>query len=293
MTLLVVDSDAKRRLELINWIAFTLHFTLALSAVTSALDRGTVTVPVYWPTAQWNVTLCSSISGSNDVQVCPSTETEHFGDVNFTLVLITSQAITCTFHLLQAIQAKTSSSIYIQWSLKRGIKIWHWIEYIVTAPLIAHTILYFSGMLSIQTQMIGYAAQSTLMLIGLLQDVLRHCSLGNFLDFGTVRVALIITFIVGFYNVSSIWMPSIYKLFIDNDDVEAPEFVKYVVLAEFLLYSSFGFAQLAFYTPLLIFGTRDYRTNFYIEELVFTSLSFISKAVLASAFSVCLVYRQC
>ena len=89
------------------------------------------------------------------------------------------------------------------------------------------------------------------------------------------------------------WAPSLYKLFVDNDDVDAPAFVKWIVLSEFLLYTSFGFAQLAFYTPFLLFGPGDYRPRFYAEELVLSSLSFVSKAVLASAFSACLVYRQC
>ena len=288
-----IQTERRRKLEFVNWVAFALHMALAMSAIVSAIDRGSVHVPVFWPKSEWNTTHCQA-SGYSNVQVCPSSEAaEHVSDINFTLVLVASQSITCLFHLLQAVQAQKSSSIYIQWSMLRGIKIWHWVEYTFTAALLAHTILYFSGMLSIRTQLIGYAAQSTLMLIGLLQDTFRHSCIEGLLDFGTVRWVILFSFLVGFYNVSSVWAPSLYKLFIDTDDVEAPVFVKWVVLAEFLLYTSFGFAQLAFYTPFLIFGPGEYQARFYEEEIVLSILSFVSKAVLASAFSICLVYQQC
>lgn len=288
-----IQIERRQRLESLNWAACALHAALGFSAVVSYLDEGSVDVPVFWPRAEWNSTFCEASGYSRSVQICPSPEAaEHVGDVNFTLVLIASQFITCSFHLLQALQAKRPSSTYIQYSLRRGIKIWHWCEYVFTAALLAHTILYFSGMLSIQVQLIGYAAQSTLMLVGLLQDVLRHASMQGLLEFEPVRGLILFSFVVGFYNVSSVWTPSIYKLFIDNGEVDAPSFVKWIVLAEFLLYTSFGFAQLAFYTPFLIFGL-DYNPRFYEEEVTLSLLSFLSKAVLASAFSTCLVYRQC
>ena len=291
---LSLHRERRKLLETINWIAFLLHATLALSAIASGLDRGSVRVPVFWPRSEWNSTYCQASGYSQTTQVCPSARRmEYFGDVNFTLVLIASQSITCGFHFLQALQSRRTSSIYIQWSLMRGIKIWHWVEYTFTGALLAHTILYFSGMLSIQTQLMGYAAQSTLMLVGLLQDLLRHCCIEGLLGFDAVRYIIIFCFVVGFYNVSAVWSPSLYKLFIDNSEIGAPPFVKWIVLSEFILYTSFGFSQLAFYAPFLIFGPLEYRPRFFDEELVLSILSFVSKALLASAFSVCLVYRQC
>ena len=287
------QTERRLSLEIVNWVAFILHAMLTLSAIVSYIDKGSVEVPIFWPRSEWNSTYCQASGYSPNVQICPSLESaEYVGDVNFTLILIASQTITCGFHLLQAMQARRPSSLYIQWSLLRGIKVWHWIEYTFTAALLAHTILYFSGMLSIRTQLIGYAAQSTLMLIGLLQDILRHCCLLGILNFEAVRGILLFSFAVGFFNVLSVWMPSLYKLFVNNSEIDAPPFVRWIVLSEFILYTSFGFAQLAFYTPFLIHGPT-YRVRFFEEELVLSSLSFIAKAVLASAFSVCLVYQQC
>lgn len=285
--------EQRQQLEVINWVAFGLHLVLALSAVVAYVDKGSVNVPVFWPKAVWNSTFCEASGYGGDVQICPSVEAaEHTGNVNFTLVLIASQSITCSAHLVQALQARRPSSVYIQYSLLRGIKIWHWCEYVFTAALLAHTILYFSGMLSIQIQLVGYAAQSTLMLVGLLQDTLRYACLQGLLEFEAVRGLVAFSFVIGFYNVCSVWAPSIYKLFIDNGDVDAPSFVKWIVFAEFSLYTSFGFAQLAFYTPFLLFGV-EYTPRFYSEEVTLSLLSFLSKAVLATAFSTCLVYRQC
>ena len=285
--------ERARSLVIINWVAFGLHAVLALSALISTIDKGSVIVPVFWPQANWNMTQCALRGYGRNTQICPSTSVERrFGDVNFSLVLIFSQSITCCFHALQAMFAGNVHSVYIKWSITRGIKLLHWIEYTFTASLIAHVILYFSGMLSIRTQVLGYAAQSTLMLIGLLQDILRYCAHERILEYFVVRVLVLFSFLIGFFNVCSVWFPSIYSLFVDSGDATPPAFVKWVVLSEFLLYSSFGIVQFLFFYPFLINGSTS-TSYFYYEELALCVLSFIAKATLASVFSICLVYQQC
>ena len=224
---------------------------------------------------------------------CPDHEIEKVGTVNFSVVLIISQLITCCFHVMQAYQSRSLHSTYVRLSLQKGIKIYHWVEYIATAPLIAHVVLYYSGIFDLRTLLIGYAAQSTLMLIGVLQDTLRHGVLRGFVEPLVAKVAIAIAFVVGFFNLATVWGPSLYALFIDSGDADPPAFVKWVVLAEAILYSSFGLSQLAFYTPFLVFPSSQYIERFLGEELSLIILSFVSKAVLASAFSVCLVYKQC
>lgn len=274
-----------------NSLAAVLHLGLAMSAIISTLDQGAVTVPVFNHKASWNATQCS-VHGDS-VPACPDNEIEKIGRVNFSAVLIISQLITCCFHVLQAYQSRSLYSNYVRLSLQKGIKIYHWVEYIATAPLIAHVVLYYSGIFDLRTVLIGYAAQSTLMLIGVLQDTLRHGVLRGFVEPMVAKVAVSIAFFVGFFNLATIWGPSLYALFVDSGDADPPEFVKWVVLAEAILYSSFGLSQLAFYAPFLAFPTSQYVERFLEEELSLIILSFVSKAVLASAFSVCLVYRQC
>lgn len=280
-------------LAVLNWLACLLHAALAISAIVATLDEGSVVVPVFNHGAEWNATACSAQYGDS-VPVCPATaDTTKAGDVNFSAVLIVSQLVTATFHAMQATWARDPGSTYIVWSLGRGIKVWHWVEYILTAPLIAHTVLYFSGMLSLRAQMLGYAAQSTLMLVGLLQDILRYTVLRGVLEFSTCRLLIVVSFAVGFYNVLSIWAPSLHALFVaDLGDDEPPPFVKWLVLAECVLYTSFGLAQAAFFAPFLLFGAAA-RSYYYYEEVTLVVLSFVAKATLASVFSVCLVYRQC
>lgn len=285
----------------LHCIAFILHFALVLSAIISITDVGTVHVPVFWPIAQWNYTACAIKGYDAGVLVCPSdTMPEKVGDVNLGAVLIISQTITCTFHAIQLIQTQQHDSIYITWSVIKGIKVWHWLEYILTAPLVAHVILYLSGMLDLPTQIIVYGSQSTLMLIGMLQDILRDYVVTNPISATSLRVVkfiIISSFVVGFYNVFSIWFPAFYLLFINSlrSETDPPAFVKWIVLIEFMLYTSFGIAQFVFFLPMVVSSNSRSLTyfSFIFEEITFTVLSFASKAVLATAFSMCLVYNKC
>lgn len=282
-----------KRLSILNWVMCALHAALTLSAVISAADSGMTSGPVFLPRAQWNMTACALAGHGTGVRICPADGApENVGSVSLTTVLVVSQSITSVFHAAQALQARYWGSVYVQWSILRGVKVWHWVEYILTASLIAHVTLYLSGALSIRTQLLGYAAQSTLMLVGLLQDLLRHSVRYAIMGINLARGLLIAAFVVGFYNVASLWAPALYELFVDAGGNTPPEFVKWVVLSEFVLYTSFGLAQLCFFTPFIVFG-GSYTPRFVAEELVFTTLSLVSKAVLATAFSVCIVYNQC
>lgn len=284
---------APLRLQLLNWVASALHAGLAISAIAATADKGAVTVPVFSYEAEWNATACARHGA--DVPVCPASgAASKVGEVNFSAVLITSQLITAGFHAMQALQARSPSSTYITWALNRGIKIFHWLEYVLTASLIAHTVLYFSGMLSLRAQALGYAAQSTLVLLGLLQDVLRYAVVRGILESGVCRALIVVCFVVGFYNVLSVWGPSLAALFGEPDrgEVAPPSFVKWLVLAECVLYTSFGISQMLFFTPFLAYGASA-RRRYYYEEVTLLVLSFAAKATLATAFSACLVYRQC
>ena len=250
-------SHARSRLFWSNLAACILHMMLALSAIISTIDKGTLSVPVFWPRAEWNTTACFQGGYGSDIPICPA-QGEHnndqVGKVNFSVVLIISQLITSAFHAFQVHQTRQRDSIYIQLTLRYGIKLYHWIEYTITGALIAWTVAYFSGMLSIHSQLLTLAAQSTLMLLGLLQDVLRYVARRSLLDLRIIRLVIMYTFLIGFSNVLSLWGPSLYRLFIDDAGHDPPAFVKWIVMSEFILYTSFGMAQLVFYTPLIIFS---------------------------------------
>lgn len=285
-----ISPQQQHSLAVANYCAFVLHAALAVSAVVATLREGSVNAPTFWPGATWNATQCRADGYGPGVQICPSADAaEFFADVNFSAVLIISQATTALFHLWQALQAARPGSSYIQ-NAQLGIKLFHWIEYTFTAAFIASVVIYFSGILSIRAQLLGFAAQSTLMLVGLLQDVMRHCALRRVLSFATARAVILFSFVIGFANVCAVWLPSLARLW--GTETEAPAFVKYVVLAEALLYSSFGIAQLAWFTPFLIYGAESTK-RYFEEEMTLVVLSFLAKATLASVFSVCLVYRQC
>ena len=283
-------------LRILNWVAAALHLGLALAGVSFVIDRGSVVVPGFWGTAEWNSTRCQELGYGQDVPVYPNLDPAAAGrraiKINFSLVLICSQAITAAAHTAQALLARPGS-FYDTWTLDYGVKLLSWVEYVFTGALTDHVLIYYGGMLDIRTQVIGYAAQGTLMVVGLTQDLLRLRGLEQPHDLMVCKALIGFLFALGFFNLSSVWFSSLYTLWVDPpSDPTPPDFVKWIVLVEFLLYSSFGIAQLVFMLPFLV-NTQTYTRRFFTEQVVLDALSFASKLVLNVAFSTCFVYRMC
>ena len=283
-------------LRKLNWAAAALHGGLALSAVTVALDRGTVDVPVFWGTAEWNATECRALGYGENVPVCPNFDPNADGHrelpLNFSWLLICSQCITTAAHVFQALKSRPGTW-FVRWLTEYGVKLVSWTEYVFTAALTNHVLLYYSGQLDVRAQIIGYAAQSTLMAIGLTQDLLRHWARQTPREAFMCRALIVGLFVLGFFNLLSVWFPSLYVLWFDTPrDQTPPAFVKWIVLFEFLLYSSFGFVQLGFFLPFLV-NVGQYTPRYLQEQVALDALSFVSKLLLNVAFSTCFVYQAC
>lgn len=282
--------------------AAALHAALTVSALVSAAES-VQTAPVFeaWP--QWNYTRCAARFGDSSIGVCPDTNGDDVrvvGRVNMTWVLILSQLATCAAHCLQAYWL-LEEGLYLRLT-RYGLKLAFWMEYALTASTVAYIVIYYSGVVEIRAQVVSLASQTTLMFLGMLLDLLRHASLqfrraAQAPESRVARRLCVPVFVVGFANVLTVWLPSLYKLSIGDND--APAWVFWVVLLEFVLYTSFGFAQLAFFLPFLT-GSSPSRPDgdlperaVLLENLTLIALSFISKALLNTAFSVCLVYGLC
>lgn len=275
-------------------VAFALHVTLTLVGLVSVIDKGSQNVPLYdiWPA--WNATTCRS-----PVSVCPAcaSNVESIADANMSAIIIISQLVTSAFHAAQAWLIYTDNSTY-KGITRRGIKALFWFEYSVTASLLAYVVAYYNGILDLRIQLLVVAAQSSLMLLGLLLDVLRYLSqldwmASNFKIARAIRGACVVIFVVGFFNVGTVWAPGLVRL--AAPDSLAPSFVFWIVLSQTILYSSFGFVLAAFFVPFL-FGRHRERLSegwVFAENVAFISLSFASKAVLNTAFAICLVYGKC
>lgn len=281
--------------------AAILHGVLTLSAIIStAKDVQTVTVFETWP--QWNYTKCQSAFGESSIGICPQTcpiedpnANKVVGDVNMTAILIISQLITCLAHCVQAYWLYIKNTIYTEFTQK-GLKFIFWLEYAITAPTIAYVVIYYSGIIELKSQLVAVISQATLMLLGLLLDLIRYVALDfksstKIVESRLMRYLCIPIFIIGFLNVLTVWFPSLYTL--ANDNTGAPAWVFWVVLLEFMLYTSFGFAQFVFFTPFMIYGQAPSPTTVLAENITMIVLSFASKAILNTFFSICLVYGLC
>ena len=101
----------RRVLFVLNLVACALHAALAVSAIVSTLDKGSVEVPTFTPASQWNVTSCAEQGYGVTTTVCPADKpAEEAGVVNFSAVLICSQLITAVFHGVLAFQSRDPSS---------------------------------------------------------------------------------------------------------------------------------------------------------------------------------------
>lgn len=286
--------------------ASALHGALFLTALVSVTTNGSQMVSVYevWP--DWNRTRCQAVYGDSALGICPHSCQSHepynpdvrvHGSANMSAILLLSQLVTCSVHALQSYLLYTNSGWYVTLSL-RGVKVLFWLEYVLTASAVAYVVQYFSGVIELRAQLIGVASQSTLMLIGLLLDVLRDSGrlyqaqlLQTWSENFVYRVSSFTSFVVGFFSVSVVWVPSVSKLL--SSDTGAPSWVAGIVSLEALLYCSFGIAQAVFFAPFLLFGTQVSQAQAIYENMTFIILSFVSKAVLCTAFSVCLVYGLC
>lgn len=294
------------RTTLLGWhiAAAILHGLLAISSIVSILlpqGSGSQSVAVFdsWP--QWDPKRCNATFGESSVPICPQTcplddnSVTKLADINMSVVIIVSQVVTCLAHCYQSYCLAFNDSTYLSLT-KEGIKFVFWGEYVITGSTIAYIIFYYSGMIDVKTQSYAISAQSTLMFLGLLLDVLRYVSFTLKQQFRldeakVLRWMCVPVFLVGFSNVLTVWLPSIIRL--SSTSTGAPSWVVWVVIAESLLYMSFGIVQLGFFLPFMKTGDFPSQRSIMMENIALVILSFVSKALLNMAFSICLVYGLC
>jgi len=265
-------------------------------------------VPIF---ENWNHCQRADVSASGKRQ-CNKTVREL--EISLVMILIVTQ--TCTF-LCHFIQYKlcTSGSPTFKALSERGIKLVFWIEYTFSASFIAVVTSFLSGNVDIKSLLLILASQSTLMLVGLLIDILRHLKdvidknvdlafremLGTDLSLllhpqyydddvpftrsmvsvccsvDSYTALMLFIFVVGFFNLGCQWMPGLVKV-IDSIDTDMPTWIVGLYLTEFVLYSSFGVVQ--FYYTLW----KRNRAYMLDEHNVHTFLSFASKFTLVLFF---------
>ena len=272
-----------------------------------------------WPYCKGNVT-------GSDREQCDAEDSEEFGQISLVSILLVLQ--TCTFvgHVIQACLCYRGDEDFKSLS-ENGIKIIFWIEYTFSGSLIAFVAAFFSGTIDIKALLMVLSSQSSLMLLGLLIDVLRYLEHLEHLEylehledtkseiskhmrdlfgkwFYWVPKALI--FLVGFANVSIIWIPGLVKV-VDNfrkhegkAGSSMPDLVLGFYITEITLYASFGVVQLIFTYECawkcvcFLFScccccccnskVWEFKDKMRLEHNIHSMLSFFSKAVLVIFF---------
>lgn len=94
-------------------------------------------------------------------------------DISLVMILFCTQLTTFVGHVVQYYLCSKESKTFKELSI-RGIKIVFWIEYTFSASFIAVVTSYLSGNVDIKSLLLILSSQSTLMLVGLLIDILRY-----------------------------------------------------------------------------------------------------------------------
>ena len=311
---------------------FFLHMGVALSSVGLTVWFGIPKgrVSAWWGKATWGHQNCSPLF--NDTSICPY-QGEHAPlklGIHFSLLLIWSQSITALSHFIRWNYCCCDwVDVLDGYQTEHGVKLICWTEYVFTAAMTSHVILHLGGMWDIRTQLIAYASQALLMVVGLAQDLLRAISLSAQRRHSQERAAwalgedkcdlqesrrreqsqiesldsackkgILFLFVIGVFGLMTIWIWPLLTLWfginLGSSDQSPPKWVRLLVLGEFFLYASFGVVQFVFYLPYLrgrIF--EDIHMRFWWEQFSFDVFSVLSKLVLNFVFSWCFVLHKC
>tara|TARA_B100001094_G_scaffold248519_1_gene245577 strand:- start:3110 stop:4210 length:1101 start_codon:yes stop_codon:yes gene_type:complete len=219
----------------------------------------------------------------------------------------------CTFagHVIQRKLCKHKEFISLS---EKGIKIIFWIEYTFSGSLIAFVAAYFGGTIDIKALLMVASSQSSLMLLGLLIDLLRYMNererrrkekkpkkseneaknennLVEELNLVLGRIycqwlPMFLIFFVGFANVLIIWTPGLVQLIKKVGSLKGSKIGRILALyiTEIILYNSFGVVQLIF-TYDCIWKSWKFEDKMRLEHNIHSLLSFLSKAVLVFVFA--------
>lgn len=243
------------------------------NATTTSIDKR---VPIF---PKWNYCNQNDIGDSAKIQ-CAQPNT-HL-DLPLAGILLATQLCTTAGHWLQFYLLWKDNNLFIAFT-KAGIKIIFWLEYTFSASFIAVITSYLSGYTDVKLMLLIISSQSTLMVVGLLLDILRHIKFThrevqriypfvfpgtevNIFDttipsvyqkwliekgsFFTYKKTVLFIFLIGFFNLSCQWGPPLNKLREVVGSEGGPDsYIFGLYSAEFVLYVCFGIVQLVFMFP--------------------------------------------
>tara|TARA_B100000683_G_scaffold181320_2_gene174665 strand:- start:2498 stop:3547 length:1050 start_codon:yes stop_codon:yes gene_type:complete len=192
--------------------------------------------------------------------------------LNLSYVVASFFLITSLFHLWYATLGWNS----YKEDILRCENHWRWVEYGLSAPLMALLVAYFNTVSSFEVLLSIVVATATTMFFGHLQET-THIPHTDDAYHPTVHAISVLPHIMGYLPQTLVWyliMSRYFELVSDLPEASPgpPPFVKYILWSQLAFFWSFGFVQ------LVTSWTAPKR--FIYGEYAYATLSFACKGVL-------------
>jgi hypothetical protein len=220
------------------------------------------------------------------IRKCPSPSNgikvtfEEDGRINMLALLTSFYIITSLAHLFYAV----SGDFYYNKAISSGNNWMRWLEYGVTSSLMVIIVARFAGISDRSALYIIGSANSAVMIMGQITEMS--------LQKGDTKTAWIAT-LVGWWTTMWIWGSCIIPKFsqsiseLREANIPIPDFVQWVIWAQFAFFMSFGVVQLS--QLISVKGTTDedrkksYLANYPKYESVYIALSLVAKTTLGAS----------
>lgn len=241
-----------------NWSMTVFHTLFACT--TLLLGKTDLTLKVYTTTLTFEPP--SNTSGFRLVPYYAE-----FGDLYLTQLCALFFFLSAFFHLGNALLWRRS---YLD-QLERKRTPYRWIEYSISAPLMALSIAYTTGMRDATTLFYLFVLISSTMTFGWLHELLNEPR-RDADEWARPRHERFAAHALGYYPQVAAWAGMWFLFFSNTSDCGPPPFVYAIVLAEALFFFSFGVSQVL----VSMWPPSRFRTG----ELIYMVLSLVSKGTL-------------
>ena len=269
-----MDRDVTRFLTILNTVMCLVHGGLML--VTVSAGNTDLRVPVYHPTLSLRV---EDVNGTRGWTLAPD-GAEAVGEIPLTLACAAFFALSSFFHLGNVALWRDS---YFE-GISRARCPSRWIEYALSAPIMSAFLIAYTTSTTLFLDIVAIFSLTTMtMFFGHLQEVIARPGPGD---------AWMPADAVERYSAHALgWVPQLTAWFMilyqfskgfearvtdskTGEERGAPDFVKYIVYLEALLFWSFGFVQLS------VLGRPP--SKYWQGEVTYQILSLVSKALLGA-----------
>lgn len=250
-----------RALRPLNAVLFLVH-AAAAGAVIGLSDRD-ATEQLYRATIESSV---ADVGGEVSVRIVPGSPVAFFA-LDFALYTFSFFAITALFHG----RAAFAHELYVE-QLRACRNYYRWVEYAISASIIATTVAYFCTVYDGFQFVALVALTTTTMGYGLAAELVARP-----VDAHTWSVGLrdrLTPHVLGYVPQAAAWVLIFYPFYLNTVDTEMPRFVYGIVFGQLVVFWSFGLVQL-----VVLCGRPS---SYVYGEFAYVVLSAVGKLLLGA-----------